>query len=116
MAIIKSLTDNLFISAFHFQNDVHFNIGGGRDNVARYNVLFDARAHSIQLDNRGMGPGNHSEYLRRLLAVSILHNITIKYETIRWKFNTCMIKFENGFGKVKPNLKNKNIKCTTKRK
>nr|KAG5688234.1 hypothetical protein BaRGS_034276 [Batillaria attramentaria] len=37
-----------------FDNEVHVNIGGGRDNVIRYNVMYNATKYSIQVDARGM--------------------------------------------------------------
>ena len=51
-----------------FQNEVHANIGGGRDNVIRDNVMYNAIAHSIQVDGRGL-TGAHVPYLRGKLQV-----------------------------------------------
>ena len=53
-----------------FQNDIHANIGGGRDNVIRYNVMYNALVESIQVDGRGLH-GGHGAYLRGKLQVEI---------------------------------------------
>ncbi|XP_067672286.1 uncharacterized protein [Haliotis asinina] len=36
-----------------YRNDIHANIGGGRDNIIRYNVMYDSVSESIQVDGRG---------------------------------------------------------------
>ncbi|XP_046360205.2 uncharacterized protein LOC124137802 [Haliotis rufescens] len=39
-----------------YRNDIHANIGGGRDNIIRYNVMYDSVSESIQVDARGSSP------------------------------------------------------------
>ncbi|KAK7087268.1 uncharacterized protein [Littorina saxatilis] len=56
-----------------YDNDIHANIGGGRDNVIRYNVMFKAREESVQVDGRGLGTG-HGQLLRRKLQASPYRN------------------------------------------
>ncbi|XP_070203947.1 uncharacterized protein [Littorina saxatilis] len=60
-----------------YDNDIHTNIGGGRDNVIRYNVMYNALDQSIQVDGRGLGHG-HGEYLRGKLQHT-------PYRTDLWK-------------------------------
>ncbi|XP_071094412.1 uncharacterized protein [Haliotis cracherodii] len=40
-----------------YQNQYHVNIGGGRDNIIRYNVFYDAVNYPINVDGRGL---NHN--------------------------------------------------------
>ncbi|KAK7087270.1 hypothetical protein V1264_021344 [Littorina saxatilis] len=56
-----------------YNNDIHANIGGGRDNVIRYNVMYNAREWSVQVDARGL---EHKEArrLRRELEASPYRN------------------------------------------
>lgn len=51
-----------------YDNEVHANIGGGRDSVIRYNVMYNAFKYSIQLDGRGLGSSGHGTYLRDKLS------------------------------------------------
>ncbi|XP_067648657.1 uncharacterized protein [Haliotis asinina] len=37
-----------------FQNQYHTNIGGGRDNIIRYNVFYDAVNYPLNVDGRGI--------------------------------------------------------------
>ncbi|XP_064613285.1 uncharacterized protein LOC135477063 [Liolophura sinensis] len=41
-------------NVFH-NNELHLNIGGGRDNVVRYNVFYNATKTGIGMDGRGLG-------------------------------------------------------------
>ncbi|KAK7468006.1 hypothetical protein BaRGS_00036750 [Batillaria attramentaria] len=64
-----------------FDNEVHVNIGGGRDNVIRYNVMYNATKYSIQVDARGMGSDpahNHIASLTQTLEAS-------PYKTPLWQ-------------------------------
>nr|KAG5706230.1 hypothetical protein BaRGS_019557 [Batillaria attramentaria] len=48
-------------------NECHLNIGGGRDNVVRYNIFYNATAHSIQVDGRGLDRPEHGVNWQREL-------------------------------------------------
>ncbi|KAK7483382.1 hypothetical protein BaRGS_00025322 [Batillaria attramentaria] len=62
-----------------YDNEIHTNIGGGRDNVVRYNVMYNATKSSMQVDGRGAGTSNsHSTYLRQKLQES-------PYQTPLWQ-------------------------------
>ncbi|ESO95404.1 hypothetical protein LOTGIDRAFT_232078 [Lottia gigantea] len=42
-------------------NEVHANIGGGRDNIFSYNVFYESRSHALDVDGRGhAGTGGNS--------------------------------------------------------
>ncbi|XP_041349420.1 uncharacterized protein LOC121368738 [Gigantopelta aegis] len=43
-----------------YDNEVHANIGGGRDNIVRYNVFYNATSSSLQCDGRGLPHGNRN--------------------------------------------------------
>ncbi|XP_063448979.1 uncharacterized protein LOC134728334 [Mytilus trossulus] len=46
---------NVFVN-----NDVHCNIGGGRDNIVRSNIFYNASKYSMQFDSRGKFGGGHT--------------------------------------------------------
>ncbi|KAK6189983.1 hypothetical protein SNE40_001939 [Patella caerulea] len=52
-----------------YYNEVHVNIGGGRDNIIRYNVFYNATKESVQVDGRGMRGDFHDELTAHLQAV-----------------------------------------------
>ncbi|XP_055957950.1 uncharacterized protein LOC126824537, partial [Patella vulgata] len=52
-----------------YYNEVHVNIGGGRDNIIRYNVFYNATKESIQVDGRGMRGDFLDELIGHLQAV-----------------------------------------------
>ena len=62
---------NVIPLSYSHQNEVHTNIGGGRDNVIRYNVMYNATSHSIQVDGRGLGSNGHGEEMMRKLEVGL---------------------------------------------
>ncbi|KAK3585347.1 hypothetical protein CHS0354_004617 [Potamilus streckersoni] len=45
---------------------VHVNIGGGRDNIVRYNIFYNATAYAMQIDSRGTSHTFDSDLLPRL--------------------------------------------------
>ncbi|KAK3585350.1 hypothetical protein CHS0354_004620 [Potamilus streckersoni] len=45
---------------------VHVNIGGGRDNIVRYNIFYNATAYAMQVDSRGKGHTFDRDLLPRL--------------------------------------------------
>ncbi|KAK7483370.1 hypothetical protein BaRGS_00025310, partial [Batillaria attramentaria] len=60
-----------------YENEVHTNIGGGRDNIIRYNVMYNATSQSVQVDGRGLH-GGHGTTLRDKLQAS-------PYQTPLWQ-------------------------------
>ncbi|XP_064613281.1 uncharacterized protein LOC135477059 [Liolophura sinensis] len=52
-------------NVFH-DNDLHMNIGGGRDNIVRYNVFYNAMNAAVGVDARGRGKGNSGVLFERL--------------------------------------------------
>jgi hypothetical protein len=58
-----------------FQNDVHVNIGGGRDNIIRQNIFYNTLEYSMQIDSRGKGGGSNGNELLKKLHVCVLYNI-----------------------------------------
>lgn len=54
------------------QNEIHFNIGGGRDNIARYNVFYNAHAASVDMDGRGINGGSNDKELHNRLKVKFV--------------------------------------------
>ncbi|XP_048252288.1 uncharacterized protein LOC124135249 isoform X2 [Haliotis rufescens] len=50
-------------------NEVHANIGGGRDNLIRYNVFYNATAEAIQVDGRGLHHSSEAELMQHLKAM-----------------------------------------------
>ncbi|XP_076473023.1 uncharacterized protein LOC143302302 [Babylonia areolata] len=61
-----------------YNNDVHVNIGGGRDNVVRENIMYNAERYTMQVDARGLGSNNHGDFMREKLLSS-------PYRTELWK-------------------------------
>ncbi|PVD31350.1 hypothetical protein C0Q70_06762 [Pomacea canaliculata] len=61
-----------------YDNEVHANIGGGRDNIIRQNVMYNAAKYSIQVDGRGLGSSGHGVYLTQKLQHSL-------FNTTLWK-------------------------------
>ncbi|KAK7496400.1 hypothetical protein BaRGS_00012322 [Batillaria attramentaria] len=66
------MLDDEFCSALtqqnvFYDNECHLNIGGGRDNVVRYNIFYNATAHSIQVDGRGLDRPEHGVNWQREL-------------------------------------------------
>ncbi|KAK6191831.1 hypothetical protein SNE40_003423 [Patella caerulea] len=51
-----------------YDNSIHINIGGGRDNIIRGNVLYNASKRSINLDGRGLLNMNNQDRLTSRLA------------------------------------------------
>ncbi|KAK7087274.1 uncharacterized protein [Littorina saxatilis] len=49
-----------------YDNDVHIRVGGGRDNVIRYNVMYNALEKSVITDGRGLSPGHSTILFTRL--------------------------------------------------
>ncbi|XP_071134151.1 uncharacterized protein [Mytilus edulis] len=49
-------------NVFH-DNDVHVNIGGGRDNIVRQNIFFNTSQYSMQIDTRGHNGGGNTNVL-----------------------------------------------------
>lgn len=66
---LENCNVNLYTFLRDMKNEIHANIGGGRDNVIRYNVFYNATKASIQVDGRGLGSGGHSVYLTGKLEV-----------------------------------------------
>ncbi|KAH3692090.1 hypothetical protein DPMN_193901 [Dreissena polymorpha] len=56
-----TIVNNVF-----YNNDVHVNIGGGRDNIVSNNVFYDAKRYSMQVDGRGVVHENDRDLLHRL--------------------------------------------------
>ncbi|ESO97359.1 hypothetical protein LOTGIDRAFT_231552 [Lottia gigantea] len=70
-----NIEHNVFID-----NEIHANIGGGRDNIIRYNVLYNSTKASIQVDGRGMTKKFNTELQKHLKAVPYTSSIwTAKY-------------------------------------
>lgn len=42
-----------FVTHIFLKNEVHTNIGGGRDNIIRDNVFYNATLNAMQVDRRG---------------------------------------------------------------
>lgn len=57
-----NIHDNVF-----YNNDVHVNIGGGRDNVIHNNVFYDAVKSSMQVDSRGVPHSSFEQTLQQNL-------------------------------------------------
>ncbi|KAK6183836.1 hypothetical protein SNE40_006427 [Patella caerulea] len=52
-----------------FTNEVHANIGGGRDTIIRYNVFYNATEISVDVDGRGLNGSDLPELEAALKAV-----------------------------------------------
>ncbi|KAK7087275.1 hypothetical protein V1264_021348 [Littorina saxatilis] len=61
-----------------YNNDIHLNIGGGRDNVIRYNVMYNAGSRAMDVDGRGLGSSGHGPTLREEVQKS-------PYRSALWK-------------------------------
>ena len=61
--IYSSESSNHFVS---FQNQVHVNIGGGRDNLIENNIMYNATSFSMQVDGRGVKHDHDTDLLRKL--------------------------------------------------
>lgn len=48
------------------QNELHINIGGGRDNIIRYNVFYNATNAAVGIDARGKDKVNSATLVQRL--------------------------------------------------
>ncbi|KAK6189830.1 hypothetical protein SNE40_001817 [Patella caerulea] len=57
-----------------YHNEIHTNIGGGRDNIVRYNVFYDATSSSMQVDGRGIGKNSHPGSLATDLVKMPINN------------------------------------------
>ncbi|KAK3099176.1 hypothetical protein FSP39_000560 [Pinctada imbricata] len=57
-------------------NNVHINIAGGRNNIARYNIFYNASSHVLQVDTRGTRHRNDVSLYGKLHRYndSIQHN------------------------------------------
>ncbi|XP_052790467.1 uncharacterized protein LOC128224591 [Mya arenaria] len=62
----KSSSTNITNNVF-FNNDVHVNIGGGRDNVVSGNVMYGAVRSSMQVDGRGLGRDDYKDVIAKRL-------------------------------------------------
>jgi len=58
------------VDRFIFQNDVHVNIGGGRDNIVSSNVMYEAERWSMQVDGRGIKTGHNAYHTQKLHVMS----------------------------------------------
>ncbi|XP_022320151.2 uncharacterized protein LOC111122626 isoform X1 [Crassostrea virginica] len=59
-----TIEENVF-----YDNEVHSNIGGGRDNIIRQNVFFNATLNAIQVDHRGTRNSNDKDLYANLQKV-----------------------------------------------
>ncbi|XP_033748256.1 uncharacterized protein LOC117333194 isoform X2 [Pecten maximus] len=50
-----------------YNNDVHVNIGGGRDNIIHNNVFYEAVKSSMQVDSRGVPHSSNEQTLQKNL-------------------------------------------------
>ena len=57
------------VDRFIFQNDVHANIGGGRDNIVSSNIMYEAEGWSMRVDGRWNADNQHHAYLTQKLHV-----------------------------------------------
>ena len=62
--------NNIFVSIL--QNQVHVNIGGGRDNIIRNNIFYNATSYAMQVDSRGIKGTNDATLLNEL-KVKLIH-------------------------------------------
>ncbi|XP_064613277.1 uncharacterized protein LOC135477056 [Liolophura sinensis] len=60
-----------------YENEVHFNIGGGRDNIARYNVFLNPHSTVIDVDGRGINGHSNDKTLHDTL-------VALPYKTGIW--------------------------------
>ena len=59
---------------FYLQNQVHVNIGGGRDNVVRNNIFYNATLYAMQVDSRGINRRNDATLRRELKVKLLIHH------------------------------------------
>ncbi|OWF40931.1 hypothetical protein KP79_PYT15959 [Mizuhopecten yessoensis] len=57
---------NIYSNVF-YNNDVHVNIGGGRDNIIQNNVFYEAAKSSMQVDSRGVPHSSNEQPLQKKL-------------------------------------------------
>ncbi|XP_060064703.1 uncharacterized protein LOC132545051 [Ylistrum balloti] len=57
-----NIHDNVF-----YYNDIHVNIGGGRDNIIHNNVFYEAFKATMQVDSRGVPHSSNEQDLQRKL-------------------------------------------------
>ena len=62
-----------FLLLFGIQNQVHANIGGGRDNIIENNVMYNATLYSIQVDGRGVGHRNDKDLYNHLKVFDLFN-------------------------------------------
>ncbi|XP_052088855.1 uncharacterized protein LOC127725717 isoform X2 [Mytilus californianus] len=63
-------------NVFH-NNDVHVNIGGGRNNIVRQNIFFNTSQYSMQIDARGHNRGGNTNVL--------IENLNrLPYQNVLW--------------------------------
>lgn len=63
-----------FVIHIFLKNEVHTNIGGGRDNIIRDNVFYNATLNAMQVDHRGTSHSNDKplyDKLRVRYAISV---------------------------------------------
>ncbi|XP_048252238.1 uncharacterized protein LOC124135242 [Haliotis rufescens] len=60
-----------------YENQFHVNIGGGRDNLIRYNVFYDATSYPINVDGRGLRYNSNQATLQNKLK-------TLPYTSKTW--------------------------------
>jgi len=60
-----------------FQNDVHVNIGGGRDNIVSSNVMYEAERWSMQVDGRGNADNQHNAYHTQKTTRNVVRHVLL---------------------------------------
>lgn len=55
-----------FVTHIFLKNEVHTNIGGGRDNIIRDNVFYNATLNALQVDHRGTSHSNDKPLFHKL--------------------------------------------------
>ena len=63
---------------FLFQNQVHANIGGGRDNIIENNIMYNATSWSMQFDERGTTHRFDADLYRALKVLWFIFSIKLR--------------------------------------
>lgn len=85
-----------FVTHIFLKNEVHTNIGGGRDNIIRDNVFYNATLNAMQVDHRGTAHSVDTTLydklrVRYFISVETSCVILMLIEKLSFNWRTCLM-------------------------